>query len=345
MPIQFRCANPKCGFELVISARADVQEVRCSNCGLLQPVPDSELPPPAPRDAPPQPPRRRTPLSVVEPAAKEYGLLGDGLRSILYALRALPRMLAVILALLGARVLYDLYFSPISILRIFCLFRVLLPVLMGIWWYAMIGFALRYFLDVSLASLEGSRRTPGIPRLGLWGFFEYGINGLGLLVLYVLPVVTLPLLPLGLLAHAWSEDLRPFDLRWALRAAWRFRRALARLWAILLFWSVALGAAAWGISWATGLWIGGLLSGGEGLGTELLASLIDVLGALALSLIGCLFLCVLFRCAGLAGRYHPEILDSLPEKPPRIPVLAGMMAAGAAATLLVHYGIHTLLSP
>ena len=345
MPIRFPCANPECGFELVISARAEAREVRCPNCGLVQPAPDFGPLAPAPRDAAPQPPRRRTPMPIAGPTPKEHGFLGEGLRSGLYALRALPKMVLLLLCLTAGRFLYDLCFGTLTfLLSLFCFLQVLGPLAAGVAWYAMLGFVLRYFLDVAVGALERVARVPDVPRLGLWDFFEYGVTGLGVLVLYVVPIVTLPLLPLGLLALAYSEDTRPFDVRWAARAAWRFRRQLAGLWALLAFWCVALVAAAKGVSWALGRWIASILGKGDDMGAVLLAATIDVLGSVALALVGCVFLFVLFRCVGLAGRYHPAILQSLPEKPPRTIVLAGMVAGGVAASVLVHYGIYWVLT-
>ena len=84
-------------------------------------------------------------------------------------------------------------------------------------------------------------------------------------------------------------------------------------------------------------------SGGN-LGMEVLAAGVDVLGAVAVALVGCAFLCVLFRCVGLLGRYHPEILESLPEEPLRGAELATFVGAGIAASLGVHYAIYLLMA-
>jgi hypothetical protein len=219
-----------------------------------------------------------------------------------------------------------------------------MPTLMGLWCYGMIGFALRYFLDVSAGALDRVKKTPAVPSLSPGQLFEYGVIGLGMLVLYALPLITLPLLPLGLLALTCSEDTRPFDIRWAFRAARLFPRQLATLWALLVLWCGLLGAAAWGVHRGSESLMRHVAAhSGGSLTVEILAAAVGVLGALAAALVGCVFLCVLFRCVGLLGRYYPEILESLPEKPPPTVALACFIAAGVAASLGVGYGVYQLL--
>jgi hypothetical protein len=345
MAIHFPCANPQCGFEIVMSARSAASEIRCPNCGLVQPAPELSAPAMATKDAPPQPPRARTHVPIDEPPPKEYGFLGDGLRSIQYAVSALPRMLVVTLSLSGARVLYDLAVGPWSFLTsALGLFELLMPLAMGVACYAAVGIAVRYFQDVGIGSLDRVKAMPDLPRLPLLDLFEYGLRGLGVLVLYVLNGVGLPLLPLALLAMCYSDDARLYDVRWAWRTARRFRRELATVWGLMFFWCGALGIAAWGLSRGVEAWTGYLIRTSRGdLGPLLLASTVDVLGAVAMGLVGCVLLCVLLRCVGLLGRYHPEILDTLPDKPPATAALVGYLAGGAAASLLVWYGISWLL--
>ena len=351
MPIRFPCANPQCGFELVISARAGASEVRCPNCGLVQAAPKVEVPAP-PRDAPASPPgaapagrrRGREDLLEEEPA-RDLGLVGDALRSILFAIRSLPRMLLLILVLLGGKTLYDTCFGGLAfILSTMCFLPILAPLVAGVAWYAMIGFVLRYYLDVSLAALERVGAAPSVPRLGLGALFEYGMTGLAVLVLYVLPVVTLPLLPLGLLALAWSDDARGLDVLWAFQAARRFPGALGRLWAVLALWCGVLAAAAGVLSWGVGAATARLIhaSGGR-TGGLILASAVAVLGALAMALVACVLLFVLFRCAGLLGRHCPEVLETLPEKPPSHWVLGGMVLAGIVLSFHAQYWLWVLL--
>ena len=214
----------------------------------------------------------------------------------------------------------------------------------GIATYAMIGFALRFFLDVTLASLERVRLAPGIPRLGLLALFEYGLMGLAVVVLYVLPLITLPLLPLGILALASWEDTRGLDVRWAFRAARRFPRMLGRLWAILALWCGLLAAALVGIAKGLDAWVRHLVAASGGrTGGLILASAAEVLESLVLALVVCMFLFVLFRCSGLLGSHHPEVLDMLPEKPPSPLLLAGIVGAGVCVSFHVHYWLWVLL--
>jgi hypothetical protein len=329
---------------MVISERSAAKEIRCPNCGLVQAVPEFGPVPQAAPDPAPQPPRPRMRLQVSEPPPKEHGFVGDCLRSILFALRALPRMLVVMLALFGTRVMYDLYFGSYSPARSICCMQIILPLIMGAWVYAMIGFALRYFLDVSAGALDCVGKTPAVPSLSPGQLLEYGLIGLGMIFLYALPLVTLPLLPLGLLALTYSEDTRPFDIRWAVRAARRFPRQFGRLWALLIVLCGPLAAGIWGVSRGMAALSTYLAerSGGS-LGKEMLAAGVGALGAWAAALVACVLLCVLLRCVGLFGRYYPEVLESLPEKPPTSLVLALLIVAGVAASLAVNYAIYRLL--
>jgi hypothetical protein len=198
---------------------------------------------------------------------------------------------------------------------------------------------------VALAALERVGKAPAVPRLGLGALFEYGLSGLAVLVLYVLPVVTLPLLPLGLLALASSEDSRGLDVRWAFRAGRRFPRALGRLWAVLAVWCGILAAGGAAASWGFDAAADRLIqSSGGRTGGLILASAVTVLGTLVLALVACVLLFVLFRCTGLLGRYHPEILETLPEKPPSSWVLAGMIAAGVCLSSAAQFALWALIT-
>ncbi|HUT59889.1 MAG TPA: hypothetical protein VNA25_18755 [Phycisphaerae bacterium] len=347
MPIRFPCRNPECGLELMISERSQAGRIRCPKCGTVQPVP-RRTPRPAPPPEPPyQPPRARKPIVYEDAPPAERGLVADGLAAGWFAVKAVPRMLVLLLVFIGASTLRDLYVSFLSVFAVaFPLLGILALLLAGCFVYLALGLFLRFYLDVAVVSMEGFGKAPVLPRQRLGEMFDMGVKALGVGVVYVLPVVTLPLLPLGLLALACCDDPRGLDFRWAWRAARAHRRALGKLWLVMGVWLVLLAAGLAGLYATKEAWaISIITSSPQSLGAAIAASVVFVFGAVAMSLWACTLACAAFRCIGLLGRHVPEIPDSLPEDPDPPKVTAAVVAACAAVGVPLQYIIWWLAVP
>jgi len=190
----------------------------------------------------------------------------------------------------------------------------------------LVGYILRCYLEVIVAVLVATGRAPNAPGFELRKLYATGVRGLLLVFVYVLPVITLPLLPVALLAMAHADDERAFDLRWAWRAAAKHRRALAQLWAVLGLWLVVLLALA---GW---LWPVALLAR-HGI-------LVGWVTTMVLPAIIYLLACAGFRCVGLLGRHNPDILDTLPEQASPKAIVASIVGG-----LIVTYLLWGLIVP
>jgi hypothetical protein len=174
------------------------------------------------------------------------------------------------------------------------------------------GYFLRYFLDVLYNSVGKVDQPPDVPGFKLKELFVTGLKGWGILVVYILPIVTLPLLPLGLLALAVTDDGRAYNLRWAFVQAWRSRNPLTVLWGMMILWTLLAAALAVVVYlsfhfamayFETADIAGGFIQFG-----------LAILRGMGLVAVGGLWMTAIFRCAGIMGRHFPAIVESLPEK-------------------------------
>ena len=104
---------------------------------------------------------------------------------------------------------------------------------------------MRFYLEVILATLVKTGRAPDAPDPSFGRSYGAGCRGLLLMLVYVTPVVTLPL---GLLALAHTSDERCLDARWALRIARKHAGKLLLIWVPLALWATLLAV------WYVALW-------------------------------------------------------------------------------------------
>ncbi len=189
------------------------------------------------------------------------------------------------------------------------------------------GYFLSFWLDAFASGLSGYDDPPYRPAFQFNELLTLGLRGLGLYVVYVLPVFTLPLLPLGILALAFAEDGRAYDLTWAVRAAARRPLQLGVLWAVLALWTLAMFVGLWG---TLGAYL--FLASGRGILANGVVAFLALLPVLAVaSAIACVFATVIFRCVGEFARLNPVLIDMLPERAPpgrtAIFVLGGLLVS------------------
>ena len=196
------------------------------------------------------------------------------------------------------------------------------------------GYFLRFYLDCVISSLEGLGQAPDVPDFNLKELFKTGLKGLGVACVYILPIVTIPLLPLGLLAWGYSDDLRTFDLRWALRAAGKKPGKLVMLWLIMILWGVT-GTIALVLLWSLAVITMAAILGQISSGIEVFFVSLFLL-AVAGFFIGTVFhtfMAMQFRCVGMLGRYNQDLLDLLPEET-SVPAAAAAIIGGLIFSIL-----------
>ncbi len=349
MPIRFTCSG--CAKMMQAPETAAGKRAKCPLCQTVQVVPppepsvpsvsedDSIFPevpqgPPmdsaAPSGLPAPPPAFISPPPP--PPAPPAQLATDCLKAITYGASNFKSIFILVLYATALNIFLHfllIFLWPFVLTGLIGL--IILGSLGGAAGFIIWGFYFRFFLDAIISSLEGVDQAPDVPEFNLGRNFIMGVKALGVLCVYFFPIVTIPLLPLALLATGYSEDMRAFDVGWALRAAQKRSAQLLILWPILLLWFAAMIVA--DVILNTLLrQVFALVPGGcIGL---LIGLIVFLVGAAVITAVSVMFITVLFRCVGMLGRHNPVLTDMLPESvsPARI---AGFIVAGVAASVLV----------
>ncbi|MFA6135487.1 MAG: hypothetical protein WC869_15855 [Phycisphaerae bacterium] len=174
-----------------------------------------------------------------------------------------------------------------------------------------VGYCLQVVIRLISSSVAGATRLVSGHHFRLWDILKTGLMGLAIGVIYLAPVVTLPLLPLVLLAFSMAQNGRSFNiarmLKWALACGEMF----AILWLVLFLAAVGLVVEVMLLN-ALFAYLSGLavapLAGTEG---TILTELIGIGRVLVTSLITCALACGPIRCIGLMGRFRPDLVGSL----------------------------------
>jgi len=190
------------------------------------------------------------------------------------------------------------------------------PVVYGL--CGIIGFLIfAYWLDFFLSAIAGtvarSDEAPGLPRFWSVDTLATGLKGLGVVIVYVLPVFTMPLLPLGLLLLSTPGKRRAFDLAGAVKTAWRHARDFTILWLLLLLWIAGMVLA---IVVANLLYrLRALIPPLEGASGIVVAMVPTAVAIAVIGVIVGIFGLAMFRCIGMFGRYNASALFRRPGKP------------------------------
>ena len=356
MAIRFRCCNSACDRAMRAPDGTTGRQARCPACGTVQAIPEGDvlwptLAPPGPsgtaqidatdatngtepitcEDRGPPLPAHAAPEPPAGPAdAADIGAFGvDCLKAITYGLSNFRSLIILVIygvLALGFGRLFGLVLSRAAGARLVSLcFSLALYLIVG-------GMYLRLYLDCILSSLEGVDETPDTPPFNISELFVTGLRGFGILAVYVFPVVTIPLLPLGLLAWGYANDNRTYNVLWATRAARRRPVHLVVLWVVLILWCAAMCTAVSILSGVLTILIGRL----ERLGCVGILLLIPVfLGGFAvIAAIACTFLAATFRSIGMLGRHCEDLIEMLPDEADKTRTWC-FIGAGVVASVLV----------
>lgn len=249
-----------------------------------------------------------------------YGFLNIGNIIILLILLGMCSVgLTIVLVILGAALLHS-----VLGLVIFCFMLFVAMVLLT-------GFCSRYYLDVTADTIEGNDKPPTLPDWNFGVMWMTGLRVIGTMIVYVLPVVTLPLLPMGLLGLAHANDGRAFNLIWAVRALIkRPVQYLALLGVCLLSY---VGSILLAVAIGSAVREQALLA--HGAAERILWS---CTGQFVVALVSIVIGTVFFRCLGIYGRVNREGLALMPETPNGTMSL-GFLGVGAILTFIVYLGL------
>jgi hypothetical protein len=181
-----------------------------------------------------------------------------------------------------------------------------------------------YVLKVITQTVEISPhkdKVPAAPSLAADGTLAAGGKALALLGVYVLPLVTIPLLPLAALlfarsagkshggepAHDQLQGQQPLNPMIPARAAWRNAKAFAVLWLLLLLWLAGM-ALAWVIVWLA-CSLAPVLPPMDGPSQSILRVTLSSLAVAAFAVVLGTFTVIMARCVGAIGRHRRDLFS------------------------------------
>lgn len=318
----------------------------CPNCGWIRPDALGD-PLPAQKNALADQARQQAEAQpgVQSPRAKPESLASGCVRAIFYGVSNFRSLLKLVVYSIGLRIGLMLvagvlmFMACLGPIGLFAYAAVILGSLLVIG-----GYFLRFYLDCCLSSLEGVNVAPDVPEFDLKELFFVGLKAVGVAVVYVVPVVTIPLLPLALLAWAHSADYRAFDLRWSFRAAIKKPGPLLLTWAFLLLWGVVGYVAVWVGELLTALLVAAVTSMFDPGFTQWLVTLVvQIFPTMVVAALFHMFNSMIFRCIGMLGRYHSDLLELAPEN--TSPGAAAGFIAGGVGVGLVEFVVVLMLGP
>ena len=382
MAISFPCDNLSCGKMVRAPDGTEGKKARCPMCGTVQVIPASldelTLPPlefadePPPAAGPPSvrcaecgailPPAASLcsqcgwvnpkrmgppPVPVPQAASTDGGTMEiDCLKAVAYGFSNFISLFKLVLFSIGLGIGLDIIRGFFDWLIFFGVGGMIIVVLVSLSCEVVIsGYFLRFYLDCVIGSLEGSDQAPNVPAFDLNDLFKTGIKGLGVLCVYILPIITIPLLPLGLLAWGYSDDMRMFDLRWAVRAAVKKPGKLVMLWLIIILWGVIGTGVLVVVVFLAVMAIAAILGQlTQGLEIFFVGMFLWGVAGFFIGFVFHTFMAVEFRCIGMLGRHNRDLLDLLPEET-SVPTVAGGIVGGIALSIVVLYGSAQLIMP
>lgn len=173
-----------------------------------------------------------------------------------------------------------------------------------------LGYWMEYMLTAAGDTIRRGERAPSSQNpLSPANIAAVG-KLLAVLGMYVVPVFTLGLLPMGLLVQATPQQGGALNPLRTARLAWKCPKDFVVLWLVWLLWSAAAVLACIVV-----LALYGLTESLPSVGGASQVALKTTLGALTvgvLSWIACLYGLMVFRCVGLFGRLNARALFAKP---------------------------------
>jgi len=178
--------------------------------------------------------------------------------------------------------------------------------LVGFW---ICGYWFEFFAKGVADAMYRPVSAPSLPRLRLLRTLGMGLKGLGMLLIYVAPIFTLPLLPLGMLALGTGRRRGMFNLTGGVAVVWNHTKDFAILWLLILMW---LAAIALGVSLiAMVIYLLNQVIPDIGGSTEVAFSMmVSSVAAMMFGAVISVFGLAIFRSVGMFARYNPRTLES-----------------------------------
>ncbi len=207
-------------------------------------------------------------------------------------------------------------------------------------------YLLAYFLEVVKSSAAGADKPTRLranPLRWLKVFFYL----LTITLIYILPLITIPLLPLAWLAVGHTGDIRALNLSWALRSAVRRPRRLLVLWCILILWIAVFAFIVFMAYLGGGFALAFLavsLKREPGLFRLLTVCFVPIFW-LMLIIFTIMRNGIYFRCIGVFGYHCEDLLTALPSRSRTVAFLVSLLLGSALSAAVVWQGYRMILDP
>ena len=178
--------------------------------------------------------------------------------------------------------------------------------LTGLWCLTgvlILAHCLRFLTSAVQATAYGSDTVPRLPRFWSLGNVLVAAKTALVVAVYVVPVVTLPLLPMALLAASGPSKAGPFNVFAAAKVAWKHTRDLALTWLLVLLWLAGLALAAI-LAAAVLYYLAALLRPQDSASRAVIAVILSAVSTGMIGSLACTFALAVARCIGLFGRYN-----------------------------------------
>lgn len=159
----------------------------------------------------------------------------------------------------------------------------------------------------------------------------------GLVLVYAVPIVTLPLLPVALLVMSRSRTARALNLPSHLRTIVKHPEHFAMLWLFLATWAILTVVAGHFVAEGLDLIAGKLPAGTSA--EKVQQALALIAAAVLAAAVGLPLGALPSRWIGLYGRYNVDAFDELPSRPRRLVAAAVWLAGLVGYALLLAWWI------
>lgn len=172
------------------------------------------------------------------------------------------------------------------------------------------GYLLLYFMQVTADAAdgyEGFTMPPLDPGAMIWAVVLVLLFDL----VYILPLVTLPLAPVAFLTLARTRSLRAFDIVWVARITFSHFAQVLVLMATMFIGVIAFYLTLWALQTPLGNMIAVLAENAEPPHDKQIAALVVVATLLPIVLTFAAMFC---RMIGVLGKHHPQIEQETPQR-------------------------------
>ena len=166
------------------------------------------------------------------------------------------------------------------------------------------AYCLEFLFSAIAQTVTRRDEGPKAPAFFDLTYVAAGFKGVAALVVYVLPILTIPLLPMGLLWLGTGGKAGAFHPGRAVRSVWRDTKGFAIIWLLLLLWAAMLTLAVTLTMVVRSALMDLMPSVGQPTDT-VLSVVTSAIGVAVIAAAGGIFALAMFRCIGILGRYRP----------------------------------------